>query len=83
MGSARPAARSARAANADHPPSDWNVYVLHFSDGDNWGEDNRQCIALLRDQQRVVAHALRSGCRRATGDQAYSELSADGRVSRR
>ncbi len=29
---------------ADHPPADWNVYVLHFSDGDNWGEDNRQCV---------------------------------------
>ena len=32
--------------------------------------------ALLRDQQRVVAHALRQGCRRATGDQAYAELTA-------
>ena len=31
-------------------PIDWNIYVLHFSDGDNWGEDNRQCISLLRDQ---------------------------------
>ena len=30
---------------ADHPPADWNIYVLHFSDGDNWGEDNRQCVA--------------------------------------
>lgn len=36
--------------NAEHPPTEWNVYVLHFSDGDNWGEDNRQCIALLRDE---------------------------------
>jgi uncharacterized protein len=36
--------------DADHPPVDWNVYVLHFSDGDNWGEDNRQCVGLLRDQ---------------------------------
>src|SRR5205085_2697524 len=35
--------------DADHPPADWNVYVLHFSDGDNWGEDNRHCINLLRD----------------------------------
>ena len=33
-----------------HSPIDWNVYVLHFSDGDNWGEDNRNCISLLRDQ---------------------------------
>ncbi len=35
---------------ADHPVVDWNIYVLHFSDGDNWGEDNRHCISLLRDQ---------------------------------
>ncbi len=39
-----------RLIDADHPPSDWNIYVLHFSDGDNWGEDNRQCISLLRDE---------------------------------
>jgi uncharacterized sporulation protein YeaH/YhbH (DUF444 family) len=36
--------------DANHPPVDWNVYVLHFSDGDNWGEDNRTCLTLLRDQ---------------------------------
>ena len=23
--------------------------MFHFSDGDNWGEDNRNCIGLLRD----------------------------------
>ena len=34
----------------DFPPSEWNIYPFHFSDGDNWGEDNRQCISLLRDQ---------------------------------
>jgi uridine kinase len=36
----------------------------------------RRGAALMRDQQRVVAHALRRGCRRATGDQAYAELTA-------
>jgi uncharacterized sporulation protein YeaH/YhbH (DUF444 family) len=38
-----------KIVEADHPVSDWNTYVLHFSDGDNWGEDNRHCIATLRD----------------------------------
>ncbi len=38
-----------RLIEAEHPPADWNVYVLHFSDGDNWGEDNGQCISLLRN----------------------------------
>jgi uridine kinase len=36
----------------------------------------RRGRALMRDQQRVVAHALRQGCRKATGDQAYAELTA-------
>ena len=42
----------------------------------------RRGVALMRDQQRVVAHAQRQGCRRATGDQAYAELTARG-VGRR
>jgi uncharacterized sporulation protein YeaH/YhbH (DUF444 family) len=39
-----------RIIEAEHPPAEWNIYVLHFSDGDNWGEDNRQCVSLLREQ---------------------------------
>jgi uncharacterized sporulation protein YeaH/YhbH (DUF444 family) len=34
---------------AEHPVADWNIYLLHFSDGDNWGEDNRTCVRLLRE----------------------------------
>ena len=36
----------------------------------------RRGLALLHAQRRVVAHAERQGCRRATGDQAYAELTA-------
>jgi uridine kinase len=36
----------------------------------------RRGVALMRDQQQVVARATRQGCRRATGDQAYAELTA-------
>ena len=33
-----------------YDPSQWNTYVFHFSDGDNWGEvDNQRCIELVRD----------------------------------
>jgi len=39
-----------RIIEADHPSEEWNIYVLHFSDGDNWGEDNHSCIELLHDQ---------------------------------
>lgn len=31
-------------------PDEWNIYCFQFSDGDNWGEDNRQALALLRDR---------------------------------
>ncbi|MBI2569914.1 MAG: DUF444 family protein [Candidatus Schekmanbacteria bacterium] len=35
----------------DHfPPDEWNVYCFHFSDGDNWGDDNTSCMRLLREQ---------------------------------
>jgi len=36
-------------------PALWNIYPFHFSDGDNWGdEDNRVCLALVR---RILTHA--------------------------
>ena len=35
--------------DARFPPSQWNVYAFHFSDGDNWGDDNPKCLALLTD----------------------------------
>lgn len=28
-------------------PTDWNIYGFHFSDGDNWGDDNTACFELL------------------------------------
>ena len=35
----------------DYPPSDWNIYPFHFSDGDNWSQsDTRTCMTLLREQ---------------------------------
>lgn len=33
-----------------YPAQDWNAYVFHFSDGDNWGEDdNARCVDLVRE----------------------------------
>src|SRR5260370_18802234 len=35
--------------NERFSPSQWNTYVFHFSDGDNWGEvDNQRCLELVR-----------------------------------
>ncbi len=32
----------------DYPPSQFNIYPFHFSDGDNWSaEDTRQCMELI------------------------------------
>ena len=30
-----------------YPFSDWNTYLFQFSDGDNWGEDNKSCVEML------------------------------------
>ena len=44
-----------RAGRQDHRrratrPTEWNIYAFHFSDGDNWGDDIRQCIEPVRDK---------------------------------
>lgn len=31
----------------EYPVDEWNIYVFQFSDGDNWGEDNKACIEML------------------------------------
>lgn len=36
---------------AHYDPGDWNIYLFHFSDGDNSSDaDNRQCVKLLDEQ---------------------------------
>lgn len=35
---------------ASYDPADWNIYLFHFSDGDNSSEaDNRACVKILDD----------------------------------
>ncbi len=32
----------------DYPPTDYNIYLFHFSDGDNWsGEDTKLCLDMM------------------------------------
>lgn len=33
-----------------YPAADWNIYCFQFSDGDNWGEDNRVCQEMLTER---------------------------------
>jgi sporulation protein YhbH len=34
----------------DYNPAEWNIYPFQFSDGDNWEDDNAQCVRLLADE---------------------------------
>jgi uncharacterized protein len=32
-----------------YPPSLWNIYIMHFSDGDNMPNDNSKCVELTKE----------------------------------
>ncbi len=41
----------------EYPPSDWNIYPFHFSDGDNWSQsDTRTCVKLLTDRMLPICN---------------------------
>lgn len=41
----------AQIIEEEYPPSDFNIYPFHFSDGDNWSaDDTRLCMDVLRDK---------------------------------
>ncbi len=41
----------AKMIEDEYPPSEWNIYPFHFSDGDNWSvDDTVTCIDLLKQQ---------------------------------
>lgn len=41
----------AKLINEQLPPSEWNIYAFHFSDGDNWSDaDNDLSVSIIRDQ---------------------------------
>lgn len=45
--------------NQDYPPSDWNIYAFHFSDGDNWStEDTKACIELMKSSLLTKVNAF-------------------------
>jgi len=46
----------------DYPAADWNIYVFHFSDGDNWsGEDTKVCLDLLADEMLPIVNQFAYG----------------------
>jgi sporulation protein YhbH len=41
----------AELVDEHYPPEEWNIYVFHFSDGDNWGGGDTQiCLKLLEEK---------------------------------
>ena len=41
----------------DYSPSDWNIYLFHFSDGDNWSADDTMlCVDLLKERLLPIAN---------------------------
>ncbi len=37
----------AHLINEHYPPEEWNIYAFHFSDGDNWEEDDADAFEVL------------------------------------
>lgn len=45
-----------------YPVEDWNIYLFHFSDGDNWSDaDNLLCMSLLREKLLPAANLFAYG----------------------
>ncbi|MEN9835318.1 MAG: hypothetical protein RL011_1511, partial [Pseudomonadota bacterium] len=43
-------------------PSEWNIYLFHFSDGDNWsGNDTAECMKLLESHLMPAANLFAYG----------------------
>jgi uncharacterized sporulation protein YeaH/YhbH (DUF444 family) len=43
--------------NAHYDPNDWNIYLFHFSDGDNSSDaDNRLCVKIIQEQLLPIAN---------------------------
>ena len=38
-----------------YPAADWNVYVLHVSDGDNFSADNQRTLELIRSLAQICS----------------------------
>ncbi len=46
----------------EYPVDDWNIYLFHFSDGDNWSnEDTKLCMDLLKERMIPIANQFAYG----------------------
>ena len=45
--------------DSHYSPDEWNIYLFHFSDGDNSSEaDSRDCVKILKEQLLPVANMI-------------------------
>lgn len=43
--------------DSHYSPDEWNIYLFHFSDGDNSSEaDSRECVKLLKEQMLPICN---------------------------
>jgi uncharacterized sporulation protein YeaH/YhbH (DUF444 family) len=53
---------AAKVVEEEYPPPEWNIYIFHFSDGDNWGSgDTEICMQLLREKLLPAANLFGYG----------------------
>ena len=46
----------------EYPSEEWNIYLFHFSDGDNWGGgDDDKCFQLMRERLLPAANLFGYG----------------------
>ncbi len=47
---------------SDYPVHDWNIYLFHFSDGDNWSsDDTKLCVSLIKEKFAPVVNMFGYG----------------------
>ena len=47
---------------AEYPVDQWNIYLFHFSDGDNWSvDDTKECLELLKSEILTRANLFAYG----------------------
>ena len=51
--------KAAEIIEQDYPVDSWNIYLFHFSDGDNWSvDDTLVCVKLLKDTLLPAANVF-------------------------
>jgi uncharacterized protein len=53
---------AADIVETEYPAAEWNLYLFHFSDGDNWGDgDDEKCFGILRERLLPIANLFGYG----------------------